>query len=461
MRRIYWSLAWLAFLALPGWSNPAAQEAPSSLDELLKRVQAERQADSKLHSEREARFVAERDQQQQRLRQARADLDQVKRQSEQKRAAFEQNEDRLEELRTQLNERAASLGELFGVVRQVARDTAGLLDNSLVSAQLGDRADFLYTLGESKELPSLEELEQVWLGLLEEMAQSGRVVKFPATVVDATGEQSEREVVRVGTFNSVSQGQYLRYVPETHQLVELTRQPPQQFQSAAQDLEQTTEGYSAFGVDPSRGAILAALVQTPDVWERLNQGGVIGYIILAIGLLGLVLSLERIVYLWREGRRITAQRQTDTPQADNALGRVMLVYHNDTEQDVATLEARLDEAILNQLPRLERGLSTIGILAGVAPLLGLLGTVVGMIDTFQSITLFGTGDPRTMSSGISQAMVTTQMGLSVAIPIVLLHTIVSGTSSRLVQVLDEQGAGLIAQLAEQRNESSRTPPESA
>ena len=233
MRRIYWSLAWLAFLALPGWSNPAAQEAPSSLDELLKRVQAERQADSKLHSEREARFVAERDQQQQRLRQARADLDQVKRQSEQKRAAFEQNEDRLEELRTQLNERAASLGELFGVVRQVARDTAGLLDSSLVSAQLGDRADFLYTLGESKELPSLEELEQVWLGLLEEMAQSGRVVKFPATVVDATGEQSEREVVRVGTFNSASQGQYLRYVPETHQLVELTRQPPQQFQSAA------------------------------------------------------------------------------------------------------------------------------------------------------------------------------------------------------------------------------------
>ena len=197
------------------------------------------------------------------------------------------------------------------------------------------------------------------------------------------------------------------------------------------------------------------------MWERLNQGGVIGYIILAIGLLGLVLSLERIVYLWREGRRITAQRQTDAPQADNALGRVMLVYHNDTEQDVATLEARLDEAILNQLPRLERGLSTIGILAGVAPLLGLLGTVVGMIDTFQSITLFGTGDPRTMSSGISQALVTTQMGLSVAIPIVLLHTIVSGTSSRLVQVLDEQGAGLIAQLAEQRNESSRTPPESA
>ncbi len=461
MRRIYWHTVWLVFLALPGWSSPAAQEAPSSLEELIERVQAERQADSKLHAEREARFVAERDKQQQRLQQARADLGQIQRQSEQKRTTFEQNEDRLEELRTQLDERAASLGELFGVVRQVARDTAGLLDSSLVSAQLGDRADFLYAVGESKELPSLEKLEQLWITLLEEMAQSGRVVKFPATIVDANGEQSDREVVRVGAFNTISQGKYLRYVPETRQLVELTRQPEQQYQSAAQDLEQITEGYSTFGVDPSRGAILAALVQTPDVWERLEQGGVIGYIILAIGLFALVLSLERIGYLWLEGRRINAQRQTDAPQTDNALGRVMLVYHNDTDQDVTTLEARLDEVILNQIPRLERGLSTIGILAGVAPLLGLLGTVVGMIDTFQSITLFGTGDPRTMSSGISQALVTTQMGLSVAIPIVLLHTIVSGTSNRLVQVLDEQGAGMVARLAEQQNESSRTSPESA
>ena len=175
--------------------------------------------------------------------------------------------------------------------------------------------------------------------------------------------------------------------------------------------------------------------------------------------MGLGLVVERAVYLWQEGRRIDAQRQTDTPQADNALGRVMLVYHNDEEQDAETLEARLDEAILNQIPRLERGLSTISILAAVAPLLGLLGTVVGMIDTFQAITLFGTGDPRTMSSGISQALVTTQLGLTVAIPIVLLHTLVSGKSTRLVQILDEQSAGMIARLVERRSELP--DPESA
>jgi biopolymer transport protein ExbB len=445
-------MVWLVLLTVPAWSGPAAQEAPGSLEELLERVRAEWQADSKLHGEREARFVAERDQQQERIRQARADLNEVRREGEQKRTSFEQNEDRLDELRTQLDERAASLGELFGVVRQVARDTAGLLENSLVSVQLGERAAFLYAVGESRELPSLDELERLWIALLEEMTQSGRVVQFPTTVVDANGTQAERTVVRVGVFNSVSQGNYLRYVPETRQLVELTRQPEQRYRSAAQELELATDTYSAFGIDPSRGAILAALVQTPDLWERLQQGGFIGYIILALGFVGLALVVERAVYLWQEGRRINAQRQTDTPQADNALGRVMLVYHNDEEQDAETLEARLDEAILNQVPRLERGLSTISILAAVAPLLGLLGTVVGMIDTFQSITLFGTGDPRTMSSGISQALVTTQLGLSVAIPIVLLHTLVSGKSTRLIQILDEQSAGMIARLMERRSD---------
>ena len=268
-------------------------------------------------------------------------------------------------------------------------------------------------------------------------------------------------MVRVGTFNSVSEGQYLRYVPETRQLAELARQPEGQYISAAHDLEQATAGHTAFGVDPSRGAILAALVQRPGAWERIEQGGIIGFVILALGVIAAGLIVERAVYLWREDRRMQAQRQMDELKADNALGRVMLVYQYDPDQNVETLEARLDEAILEQIPVLERGLGTLGILAAVAPLLGLLGTVVGMIDTFQSITLFGAGDPRVMSDGISQALVTTQLGLSVAIPIVLLHSLLSSKSGRLVHTLEEQSAGMIALLAgrssllaEQSGESS-------
>ena len=279
------------------------------------------------------------------------------------------------------------------------------------------------------------------------MTQSGQVVKFSTTVTQADGTQSDREVVRVGTFNSVSGGKYLRYVPETHQLAELARQPEGRYISAAQELEQATEAYSTFGVDPSRGAILAALVQSPNAWERIEQGGVIGFVILALGLIAAGLIVERAVYLWREGRRMDAQRKMDELKTDNALGRVMLVYEYDKDQSVETLEARLEEAILEQIPRIERGLGTLGIFAAVAPLLGLLGTVVGMIDTFQSITLFGAGDPRVMSDGISQALVTTQLGLSVAIPIVLLHSLLSSKSGRLLHTLEEQSAGMIALLA--------------
>ena len=447
MNILRWGVVCL--LLLVGFSRPEvfAQEGPGSLQELLDQVRAERQADSKLHGERESRFLAERDQRQSLLQQAESELAGVKQQSEEKQAIFRQNEDNLVQLRSQLKERAASLGELFGVVRQISRDTAGMIEGSFVSVQSGDRVDFLNTMAESTELASLEELERLWISLLEEMTQSGQVVKFSTAVTEADGARSERAVVRVGTFNAVSEGQYLRYVPETRQLAELARQPEGRYISAAQELEQTPEGYNAFGVDPSRGAILAALVQRPNTWERIEQGGLIGFVILAIGLIAAVLIVERTAYLWQEDRRMKAQRQMDELRADNALGRVMLVYQYDTDQNVETLEARLEEAILEQLPILERGLATLGIFAAVAPLLGLLGTVVGMIDTFQSITLFGAGDPRVMSDGISQALVTTQLGLSVAIPIVLLHSLLSSKSARLVHTLEEQSAGMIALLA--------------
>ncbi len=461
MNVLRWGVVWLLFLVGSPRMDVFAQGGPQSLQELFDQVRAERQSDSKLHSERESRFLAERDQRQSLLRQAERELASVKQQSEERLTVFRNNEDKLVQLRDQLKERAASLGELFGVVRQISRDTAGMVEGSFVSVQSGERIDFLNTMAESTELASLEELERLWIILLEEMTQSGQVVKFSTTVTEPDGTQSERAIVRVGTFNSISEGQYLRYVPETRQLAELARQPKGQYIKAAQDLEQAIEGYTAFGVDPSRGAILAALVQRPGAWERIEQGGIIGFVILAIGLIAAGLIVERTIYLWREDRRMQAQRHMDELKADNALGRVMRVYEYDTNQNVETLEARLEEAILEQIPILERGLATLGIFAAVAPLLGLLGTVVGMIDTFQSITLFGAGDPRVMSDGISQALVTTQLGLSVAIPIVLLHSLLSSKSGRLVHTLEEQSAGMIALLAGRTSLLAEQPSESS
>ena len=435
-------LVWWPTLAT-GQGTPGLQ----SLDQLLERVQAKRKADTQLQAEREAQFLAERNTQRERLQEARTALRQLQQRNEQLSTIFEANETRLAELGAELDDQAASLGELFGVVRQTARDTSSLLLSSLVSAQLGDRTVFLNTLSESKALASFEELEQFWIVLLEEMVQSGKVVSFLTRVVQPQGEQVEQEVTRIGAFNAVSDGNYLRYLPETGQLAVLGRQPERRYQQDAQALEEASNGYTAFGLDPSRGAILAALVQTPDIWERLEQGGLIGYIILALGGVTFILILERAVSLGREGRKIQAQLQDTTPNLDNALGRVLQVYSEVpalATESLESLEAHLEEAVSKQIPKIERGLSVIGILAAVAPLLGLLGTVVGMIGTFQSIALFGAGDPRVMAGGISQALVTTQLGLTVAIPTILLHTILSNKSSRLIQILDEQTAGLLA-----------------
>jgi biopolymer transport protein ExbB len=136
------------------------------------------------------------------------------------------------------------------------------------------------------------------------------------------------------------------------------------------------------------------------------------------------------------------------PRADNPLGRVLRVYEENQSADVEKLGLKLDEAILKETPALERGIMLLKVLSVVAPLLGLLGTVTGMIKTFQAITLFGTGDPKLMAGGISEALVTTVLGLVTAIPLLLLHSVVSTRSKNLVQVLDEQSVGLVAERAE-------------
>jgi biopolymer transport protein ExbB len=207
-------------------------------------------------------------------------------------------------------------------------------------------------------------------------------------------------------------------------------------------------------VDPTRGAIMALLVQTPTLKERIVQGGWIGYIILIIGAVGLLVASLQFLSLLGAGRGVAKQQQDKEVSLKNPLGRILSVYNDKLAQDVETLQLKLDEAILRETPKLERGLITLAILAAIAPMLGLLGTVSGMIETFQSITLFGTGDPKLMSGGISQALVTTELGLAVAIPLLLIHSGLSSKSNRLIQILDEESAAIVARNAEIQNGKS-------
>ena len=190
------------------------------------------------------------------------------------------------------------------------------------------------------------------------------------------------------------------------------------------------------------------MIQAPSVKERIDQGGFVGYVIIGLGIVGLLIGLWRILALTGASAKVRSQLKSDTPNENNALGRILSVYDKNRDTDTETLELKLDEAILKETPKLEKWQGAIKVIAAVAPLLGLLGTVTGMILTFQQITLFGTGDPKLMAGGISQALVTTMLGLFVAIPMVLLHSVVAGSSKNLIEILEEQSAGIIASQSE-------------
>jgi biopolymer transport protein ExbB len=373
---------------------------------------------------------------------------------------FEVNDKKIDELTTTLDERLGSLKELFGVMQQVSGDARERFDNSVTNIQYPDRGQFLEALakkiGGSAQLPSLEEIERLWFELQREMTESGKVVRFSTNVINQDGSEAMTEVIRVGVFNVVSDGKYLKYETSTGNVSELPRQPEQnRFTDSTEELFEVTSGKVRFGIDPTRGAVLSSLIARPNLQERIQQGGLVGYLIIALGIIGLLIALERMVVLGNASRKVTAQLNSETPNRDNALGRVLSVHDENRNVDTETLELKLSEAIFKETPTLNRALLFLKIISVVAPLMGLLGTVTGMINTFQAITLYGTGDPKLMAGGISQALVTTVLGLTVAIPMVLLHTLVSGRSRRIVQVLQEQSAGIIASHAEKQGAAQR------
>jgi len=347
-----------------------------------------------------------------------------------------------------LRQKGGVLGELLGVARQAAGDLRVDFERSLVSSQFTGRGQQLSLIADNKALPTIAQLEQIWFLLQQEMTESGKVVHFNAEVLSAAGEAQQGRVIRVGTFNALSDGHYLRYLPESEQLAVLVRQPESQFTDLAEEFGSATTGNADLGIDPTRGVILSMLIQTPNTLERISQGGIIGYIILTLGAMGFIYALYRLYELMRTGQKMAAQLLSDTAAIDNPLGRVIKDAESHHSPDIETLELVLDEAITREVPVLEKGLGMIKLLAAVAPLLGLLGTVTGMIETFQSISLFGTGDPKLMANGISQALVTTMLGLCIAIPLLFLHSLLASRSKALVQILDEQTAGIISRRAE-------------
>lgn len=437
-----------------GLTSPSYAVEAVSLDELLNLVKQGRVKDAAANKARIDEFQKNRAQQQQALANMKAERTREEGRSVTLEQRFAVNDEEIIVLERALLERLGDLKELFGVLQQAAGDARGNFDASVTQAQFPDRSEWLtgfaQKMGSTTRMPTLEEIERLWFELQREMTESGKVTKFTAPVVNANGEEEQREVVRVGLFNVISGDKYLEFVPESGRLVELQRQPAGRFTSRAEDLAEASSGLVAFSVDPTRGQLLGLLVQEPSLMERVHQGQIVGYVTMTLGAIGVIIAIWRLLSLTATSAAVSAQSRNLNNPGNNPLGRVLKVAADNPNVDVEGLELKLGEAILKETPKLTSMLSFLKIIAVVAPLLGLLGTVTGMIITFQAITLFGAGDPKLMAGGISTALVTTVQGLCVAIPMVFLHTIVQSRAKRLTQILQEEAAGMLSERAERQ-----------
>ncbi len=430
--------------------------AQGSLSELLNAVENDRVAESEEYQQRLSEFEQNTARQTEILEITEGRITEQESVQVQLSDQFEANEVVIADKREILRNRRGDLNELFGTLQGVAGDFLSNFQDSLISAQYPGRTDELEVIieraGSSIEQLNISEMERFWYFMHQEVTESGRVVTYNGEVALPSGETSNRSVTRIGLFNAISDGEYLSYQGEVGHLQVLPRQPGSDVLSAANDLTASTSGFTRAGIDPTGGVggqVMANLVNFPSASEQVEaNAGVIGFIIIGVGVIGIILGFFRLLMLTLVSVKVRSQLKSDRASNNNPLGRVLMVAESNPNADTETLELKLGEAILKETPSLESLLTLIKMIATIAPLGGLLGTVTGMIQVFQQITVYGAGDPTIMAGGISQALMTTVLGIVVAIPTIFMHTVVKSRSDNIIHILEEQATGMIAQKAE-------------
>jgi biopolymer transport protein ExbB len=429
--------------------EPLAIPVITDLDLLVESVKNTASIRAKEDKERLTKFLSDKNRQQYLLNQMKVNLKNEEDRSVRLTNQYEANDKELSELEEQLTLKLGSFGELFGIVRQTAGESKGQFMLSLTNIEFPERVEFLGDLAERKslDLPTTAELERLWYEILNELNQSGKVKSYNTDILSKSGELVNRDVLRIGVFNSVSNGNYLNLVSEQNLLEFLAKQPDGSIKRSAKRLQNKDVSYREVYIDPTRGSLLSKLIDRAGWLQRVNQGGFVGYVILIILTLGLTMGVLQFQFLYRESKSIDSELETGNFSNDSILGKLNSVFKSHTGDNPEELEAQLEDILAKASPPLDKNLSVIKLLAAVAPLLGLLGTVIGMIETFQAITLFGTGDPKLMAGGISQALVTTMLGLIAAVPLLFVHNLLDSRSRAISQIYEEQAIGFVASLS--------------
>jgi biopolymer transport protein ExbB len=459
MKKLYIIPALLISFCGLVYAQDATEEAVevSTVEALLALVKEGKTQEQAANSQREQSFLANKNKQASILAAEKRELARQEKIADTLEAEYKKNEGILRVKEEAYQKELGSLVELFGHLQSSAGEAAVQFSGSLTGAQYGqDRVKFLNALtgkmSETTELPTIREIEGLWYELQREMVASGQVVSFTTNVIDVDGETSECNVTRIGLFNAVCDGKYLEYATSKGQYAFLPRQPAGRYTKTADKVGDADVGEQVkFGIDPTGptgGSLLANLIQTPSLLERAQQGREVGYAIIAVGIIAVIFAFYKLYSLYMIGTAVRKQANQDAADSSNPLGRVLKVGKDNFEKDIDTLELKLAEAIMAERPAIEQGIGFIKIISVIAPLAGLLGTVTGMIVTFQMITLYGTGDPKLMAGGISQALVTTVLGLLVAIPTSLLHSFTQSSARGIVSILEEQSTGILAERAQ-------------
>ncbi|MFC6197331.1 MotA/TolQ/ExbB proton channel family protein [Ponticaulis profundi] len=364
---------------------------------------------------------------------------------------FAANETQIGTLQAELEEQAGDFGQLLGQFRQAAQESMPVIRNSLASAEYPGRADTLSEIAQARTLPTRGDLDQLPKAILTEMIAQSEVKSFEAEVqqIGAEGQTETKEVFRVGIFNAVTVDGNRFVEMSDGKLQAFAKQPPGNFSSSMSKLINAGEGEVIMApIDPTKGTLFDTYGKLPTFNDRIEAGGEVGYVIIGLGIIGVLLGLFKLVSIILMTGSMRSTAKSKQAGDGNPLARVFKVYEAHRKDGVETLEMKLDEQILKESPKIERFNDILKVLASVAPLLGLLGTVIGMIVTFTAITIYGAGDPQLMADGISQALMTTVMGLCAAIPLLLIHAVCAAASRSASQMLDEQAAGLVALRAE-------------
>jgi biopolymer transport protein ExbB len=349
-------------------------------------------------------------------------------------ASFEQNEKTLAELEEKLEIKVGVLGELFGVTRQYAGELLAASENSVVFYEFPNRPEVLKDIGQEK-VHNLDQLENLWISYFDEIVAGSEIKNFEATITSPNGENIVGEVTRYGLFSASYDGKFVKPVSSLDSFQLLAKQPENTFTKTLLKHKRADE-YTNLAIDPTRGFLLSLYLDKANWFERIAQGKSIGFVIIFIGFIGLAFSIFKIIRLREYSNEVLNNK------SDNIPSQMESLIKDGTSRE--SKENIIDEFIINYSGKIEWGNNWVKFFAAVAPLLGLLGTVIGMIETFQAITLFGTGDPKQMAGGISQALVTTMLGLIVAAPLLGMYTYLSEKTESIVQVLEEKASYILS-----------------